>query len=151
MAAVRFQNSISARVDLIAIGLVITVASVGVYAHELDKLKTWEKTSGTVDSVNLDKDGDRVAFIKFKDKSGNDRLFSTSLSAADDVGLVSEILLAYDPSDQGAAFIADPKHIKHSAMVGSAFGIFFISLWVFVMIVRPQGTGTAQTHCRSLP
>jgi len=138
LAFVHFQDSNSAGVYVIGMGVISVGTSIWVYVDELSKLKTWEKTTGTVDSINLDKDGDRIAFIKYKDKNGVDRSFSSGISDADALGLGSDVQLAFDPSDPGATFISAPKHIRNGAIVGTVIGLALIAVGVYTLLDGPR-------------
>ncbi len=89
------------------------------YAGKRLLLKTWIRTTGTVDNVRRDRDGNTTATVKYYGR--NKEKLTCHVEVADDsaLGLGSELSIAYNPKSTGQAFVTSRKDMNLAAIISA--------------------------------
>jgi hypothetical protein len=96
------------------------------------RLKTWIRTNGTVENVRRDRNGNVSVRVRFADTAGQTHGCTLPYADGQNVGLGTEVQIAYRPSNPTQAFVADRRDMNLTAIVSAVVGL---ALWCAAVLV----------------
>lgn len=116
------MNFNSYTLEWVVIGALILAYGLWELVWKKRKLKSWIRTTATIDNIRRDSDGNVTVRVKYADEKGKSIACTLPFADGDRVGLGSEVEIAYNPGLPTEAIVAERSDMNIMAIGSFVLG-----------------------------
>ena len=115
-------------------GAAFGIAGVSTWILSRWRQKKWFRTTGTVESISKDSNGDTVVFLVLTDSNGARRKSAIRGMRTSQIGLGSAVDVMFDPRNPEKLSLAGTRQILFTATVSVLIGVVLLAVAAWAAI-----------------